>query len=192
MKFSLYQKRLSHFNVQRNILAGLSSVFLAIILLQTILLFFKQQRVIINPPELTQSYWVEGNRVSKSYVEEMTLFFAHLLLDVTESSVLPQGEVLLRYVTPQAYGDFKNKLLSDHKRLKKQQLGLQFTPQTIDFVAPLTVDLHGVLANYVGNKRISQVKETYRIAFFLKKGRLFLESFQTIQSEQTNHDEETF
>lgn len=192
MKFLLYQKKLSHFNVQRNILAGLAVVFLAIIVLQTILLFFKSQRVIISPPELTQSYWVEGNRVSKSYVEEMALFFAHLLLDVTQSNILPQGEVLLRYVAPGSYGDFKNKLLSDHKKLKKQQLSLQFIPQTIDFVAPLTLDVHGFLANYVGNKRVSQVKETYRIVFSCKKGRLFLESFQTIQSEQKDHEEETF
>ena len=192
MKFALYQKRLSHVNVQRNFLTGLTIVLLSVTLLLTLFLFFKQQRVIINPPEVTQSYWIEGNQVSKSYVEEMALFFTHLLLDVTESNILTQGEVLLRYVTPNAYGDFKSKLLNDHKRLKKQQLSLQFTPQTIDFVEPLTVDVSGFLANYVGAKKISQFKETYRMAFSQKKGRLFLESFQTIYSEQKEHEEEVF
>lgn len=189
MKFEFYHKRLSHVNVQRNFLIGFAVVMLLVMLLQTLLLFVKQQRVIISPPELKQSYWVQGNLLSKSYVEEMALFFAHLLLDVTESNLLLQGEVLLRYVTPSAYGDFKNKLLNDHKKLKKQQLSLQFIPQTIDFITPLTVELTGFLANYVGAKKIAQVKETYRMSFSQTKGRLFLESFQTIYSEQKQHEE---
>lgn len=188
MRFLLYQKRLSNVNVQKNFLAGLAIVLLAIILLQTLLLFFKQQRFIISPPELTQSYWVKGNQVSKSYVEEMALFFAHLLLDVTEANLLLQGEVLLRYVSPSAYGEFKNKLLNDHKRLKKQQLSLQFVPQTIEFVAPLTVDITGFLANFVGAKKVAQFKETYRMMFVQKKGKLFLESFQTINSGQKDYE----
>ena len=189
MKFALYQKRLSHINVQRNFLLGLTVVMLLVLLLQTLLLFLKQQRFIISPPEVKQSYWVEGNLLSKSYVEEMALFFTHLLLDVTESNLLLQGEVLLRYVTPSAYGDFKNKLLSDHKKLKKQQLSLQFIPQTIDFIKPLTLDVTGLLINYVGSKKIAQFKETYRMGFSQQKGRLFLESMQTIYSEQKEHEE---
>src|SRR5579872_7139368 len=113
MKFSLQKKRLSHLNVQRNLLAGLSFILLLIVLLQTLLLFFKREKIIINPPELKQGYWVEGDRFSNSYLEEMALFFTHLMLDVSESSVIPQGEVLLRYVSPESYGDFKTKLLSD-------------------------------------------------------------------------------
>ena len=91
MKFEFYQKRLSHVNVQRNFLICFAVVMLLVMLLQTLLLFVKQQRVIISPPELKQSYWVQGNLLSKSYVEEMALFFAHLLLDVTESNLLLQG-----------------------------------------------------------------------------------------------------
>src|SRR5687767_8218465 len=120
MQFSLSKKRLGHLHVQRNLLASLSAVLLLIAFLQTLLLFFKKERTIITPPELSQSYWVQGNRFSPSYLEEMALYFTHLLLDVTESNVLLQGEVLLRYVSSEAYGRFKAKLLEDEKRLKKQ------------------------------------------------------------------------
>ena len=64
MDFSLQQKRLTYLHVQRNILAGIVAVGLIVLLLQTWLLFFKQERVIISPPELNQSYWVEGHRFS--------------------------------------------------------------------------------------------------------------------------------
>lgn len=189
MKFVLYQKQLSHLNVQRNFLLGLGVVLLLVVFLETILLFFKQQRFIISPPELKQSYWVEGNKISQSYVEEMALFFAHLLLDVTESNILSQGDVVLRYVKSEMYDHFKMKLLDDHKKLKKQQSSLQFTPVDLDFVEPLTLDLTGILANYIGGKRITQFRETYRMVLNQKHGRLFLESFEVVKSEQRGDDE---
>lgn len=189
MKFLLYQGRLSHIQVQRNFLVGLCVILSLSILLQTWLLCFKKERVIISPPELTQSYWVEGNRFSNNYIEEMALFFAHLLLDVTEASLIPQGEVLLRYVIPDSYGAFKTKLLQDHKRLKQQQLSLHFSPQSTKFIKPLTLDISGMLTSYVAAQKVGQVKETYRIKFTQKQGRLFLAAFEVVQAESKHEAE---
>lgn len=189
MKFTLYQARLAHVNVQRKFLMGLCAVLLMIALLQSIFLFTKNERVIITPPELQQSYWVEGNHFSNSYLEEMALFLAHLLLDVTQDNIIAQGEVALRYASPECYGTLKGKLLSDEKRLKKHQLSLHFIPKSIVFVKPLSIDIQGYLASYVGAQRISQVPETYRVTFSQKRTRLFLESFEIIHSERGIQDE---
>jgi type IV conjugative transfer system protein TraE len=116
----------------------------------------------------------------------MALFFSHLLLDVSQDNIIPQGEVLLRYVTPESYGTFKAKLLEDEQRLKKHQLSLHFIPKSIVFVNPLMVEVEGYLANYVASQRVSQFQETYRIGFSQKKSQLFLDSFQVIKSEQGN------
>ena len=189
MKFLFQQKRLGHLQIQRNWYAGFSIILVLIVLLQTILLFFKNEKIIISPPELTQSYWVEGNRFSNSYLEEMALFFTHLILDVSESNILPQGEILLRYVSSNAYGEFKNKLLSDEKRLKNQQLSLQFTIQEVEFIEPMKANIVGSLSSYVGSPKISTTQDTYRISFSQKKSRLFLESFEMIKSEKEKMDE---
>lgn len=189
MKFLYHEKRLSHLIIQRKFLVGLCGILLMIVVLQITLLFFKHEKVIITPPELSQSYWVEGHRFSPSYLEEMAVFFAHLLLDVSESSILPQGEIILRYVWPESYGDFKKKLISDEKRLKKQQLSLHFKAKTIEFHAPLILDIKGTLLSYVGSKKISEVQETYRMRLTQHQGRLFLESFEVIQSNEEKIDE---
>lgn len=192
MKFSLYQKKLSHINVQRNALAGLSLLLLVIVLLQTLFLFLKKERIIISPPDAKQSYWIEGNRFSPSYLEEMSLFLCHLLLDITESNIIPQGEVLLRYISPKTYGAFKTKLLEDEKKLKQEQLSLHFMPQEIQLSPDsLTVDVTGDLISYVSTQKISQVRETYRLIFEHKLGRLFLQSFKMIKSERENVNETT-
>jgi conjugal transfer pilus assembly protein TraE len=189
MKFILFKKRLGHLSVQRNTLAGLTAILLLVVLLQVVLLFFKNERIIISPPELNQSYWIEGKRFSQSYLEEMALLFTHLLLDVTEESVIPQGEVILRYVRPEYYGTFKAKLLDDEKRLKKQQLSLNFRPKNFGFPKPLVIDIQGILTSYVASQKVSQVQETYRLRFSQKSGRLFLDSFEVIQSEGEHFDE---
>ncbi len=189
MQFSFYQKRLGHLAAQGKLFVGLSAVLLMIVLLQTLLLFFKHEKIIISPPELNQGYWVEGDRFSNSYLEEMALFFSHLLLDVSAASILPQGEVILRYVLPEAYGVFKTKLLSDEKRLKKQQLSLHFNPQTVEIPKDRVVEITGTLSAYVGARKISQQQETYQVVFAKRKGRLFLESFELIKSQGENTDE---
>ncbi len=189
MKFLFHQKRLGHLQIQRNGFAGLAFILLLIVLLQTVLLFFKKEKIIISPPELTQSYWVEGDRFSNSYLEEMALFFTHLMLDVSEANILPQGEILLRYVSSNAYGAFKTKLLGDEKRLKSQQLSLQFTPHSVELIEPMQADITGSLSSYVGSQKISNSQETYRVSFSQHKGRLFLESFELIKSDKEQPDE---
>jgi conjugal transfer pilus assembly protein TraE len=188
MKLTLKEKRLSHIQFQRNLLAGLSMCLLTVTVLQTTLLFFKTEKTIINPPELKQSYWVEGNTFSPAYLEEMALYFSHLLLDVSAANVLYQGDVLLRYVASNEYGHFKAKLLEEQKRLKAENVSLNFNP--VDCVVvpgQMTVDVNGDLHTFVSDKKISQHRETYRVVFTGKAGRLFLKSFQLIK---TAHPEE--
>ena len=190
MKHLLYQKSMSHLYGQRNALLVLSAGLLSIVLLLTILLFFKNEKTIISPPELKQGFWVEGNRFSPSYLEEMALYFTHLLLDVSDANIIPQGEILMRYAVPEAYGPFKAKILSDEKKLKKEQLSLHFLPVDIQvFADNLSVEVGGDLISYVGSRKVSTVRETYRITFKQRQGRLFIESFQMVKSEkEQTHD----
>ena len=133
------QTRIAYLVSQRNILAGLSSVLLGIVLLQSIFLFFRHERIIVSPPELHQSYWVEGNRFSESYLEEMAVFFAHLLLDVSSDSLLYQGEVILRHVDAESYSRIRTKLFADAAQLKKENATSRFQPKNICLCKATTV-----------------------------------------------------
>lgn len=185
MKLQFKEKRLTNLNFQRNSLLGLSAVLMGVVFLQTILLFFKNDRVIIMPPETKQSFWVEGNRFSPVYLEEQGLYFAHLLLDVSVSNILSQGEILLRYVDPKYHGDFKKRLLEDEQRLKKDNLSLMFTPIECEvFPDHLMVELTGDLNGYVGNKKVTTNRETYRFEFSNHKGRLFLKKMSVVKTRR--------
>lgn len=184
MKLSFQEKRLTSLSFHRNVLAGLSCLLLFTNLLQSLLLFLKNEKVILMPPESKQSYWIEGNRFSPSYLEEQALYFTHLLLDVTEASILTQGDVLLRYVHSQMYGTFKTKLYEDEKRLKKDNLSLHFIPIECEvFPKDMKVHITGDLMGYVASKKVTSYRETYALSFSSVKGRLFLKSFDVIKTD---------
>lgn len=187
MDFRLNQHRLKNLKFHRDVLAGVCGILLALNAAQSVGLLFRQERVIITPPQLTQGFWVEGNRFSPQYLEEMALHYAHFLLDVTEKSVLYQGEIILRYVVPESYGAFKAKLLEDEKYLKQNHLSTRFAPaEAILSPNQLRVDISGELMTYVGNKKISQAKETYRFQFQNRSGRLLIESFTLLKSDKNS------
>lgn len=185
MDLHLNQHRLGDLKFQRNTIAGLCAVLLGINAIQTLSLFFRQERVIITPPQLSQGFWVEGNRFSPQYLEEMALHYAHFLLDVTEKSILYQGEIILRYVVPESYGAFKAKLFEGEKNLKTNHLSTRFTPSDV-MISPeqLRVDITGELMSYVADKKISQARETYRFQFHNQSGRLLIKDFSLVKSDR--------
>ena len=176
---------IARLHVQRNGLAGLSLTLLVVVVMQSFLLFFKSPQTIILPPETKQSFWVEGNRFSPVYLEEQGMYFAHLLLDVSASNILAQGEILLRYVDSSYHGEFKTRLFKEEQRLKRNNLSLNFVPCDCEvFPSEMALEITGDLNGYVASKKISSHRETYRLEFTSVKGRLFLKSFKVLKSDQ--------
>jgi conjugal transfer pilus assembly protein TraE len=191
MKFDLREQRFSHLHFQRNVLGGFVLCLLPATSILAVLLFFKQERIVVHPPELRQSYWVEGNRFAPAYLEEMGLYFAHLLLDVSPANILYQGDVLLRYVWPKTYGEFRSRIMEDQKRLKQENVSMVFNPVECTVIpGQMAVEIHGDLVTFVADKKISSRRESYRVAFEGKSGRLFLKSFTLLLTASTQENEE--
>ena len=113
------------------------------------------------------------------------MYFAHLLLDVSASNILAQGEILLRYVDSAHHGDFKTRLFKEEQRLKRDNLSLNFVPCDCEvFPSEMALEITGDLNGYVASKKISSHRESYRLEFTSVKGRLFLKSLKVIKSDQ--------
>ena len=192
MKHLFLTKRLTNLQFQRNTLLGLSGVLLLIAFLQTLFLFLRSEKTIILPPEIKQSFWVEGNRFAPSYLEEQGTYFCHLFLDVTSSNVLFQGDIILRYVDPEFYSEIKQQLLNEEVRLKKENLTLHFMPIEVKvYPETLSVLVTGELNSYVGGKKITSQKKAFRVDFTSNQGRLFLKSFQNLTLDEIKEEEKS-
>ncbi len=153
--------------------------------MQVLFTFFRSERIIVVPPDIKQEVWLEKRQVSASYLEEMALFFANLILESSPESAAYKRDIILRNTVSESYGTLKTKLLEDETRLKKEHLTTSFQANSIK-VDPdkLFVELTGDLLHFVGEKRISQSRDTYQFAFIYRQGRLLIQAFKLITSEQ--------
>lgn len=187
MKLRLSNGRLGDLLHQRNLLLSLVTVLLMINGIQALFTLFRDERVIVVPPDLNQKVWLEKNKVSASYLEEMALVFASLILESSPESAAYKRDIILRNAASESYGALKGTLLRDEKRLKKEHVTTSFQANALK-VDPhnLKVDLTGDLLRFVGEKRISQSRDTYQFQFDYKAGRLLIKSFKLIS---TDHEE---
>lgn len=191
MDRNIEQNRISYLLSQRNILAALSCILLLIVLLEAIFLFFRSEKIIISPPELHQRYWVEGNRFSEGYLEEMAIFYAHLLLDVSAETLLYQGEVVLRSVDADSYSRIRTQIFKDAEKLKKENATSRFEPKkAIISNKDMEVKLKGVMTQFVSGKLVSSFEETFIIRFSSYKGKLYIKDFALLDTKNKKFNDD--
>lgn len=190
MKIGLSNSRLGDLWQQRNLLLTLVATLLLINFTQALFTLFRNERIIVVPPDINQEFWIEKNQVSPSYLEEMALFFATLILESSPESAAYKRDIILRHATSHGYGPLKARLLEDEKRLRKEHVTTSFQPNAIKVVPHMmTVEITGDLLRFVGEKRISQSRDTYQFQFDYKSGRLLIKSFKLIATDKPLPDE---
>lgn len=190
MKTAIQLSHLQKLIAQRNgylvLAAGL--VVLCLLLSCLTLRLVGRERIVVTPPVVHQSFWVDHSDVSPQYLAEMTSFFAQLLLTKTPSNAAYQRETLLRYTDPTYYGAFKNKLVAEEDHMAASHITLAFYPVNIEVdVAKLTARITGELHATVGDAPLPLVRLTYRVQYRYDQGRLLIQSFQEEKSEENTH-----
>ncbi len=158
------------------LLAG--SVLTNIILATLAIRASGRERIVVLPPAVHRSFWVEPERVSREYLEQMGYFLAQLVLDVTPQSTDYQAKVLLQYASPGASGALKTALTAATERLKRDGAATVFATQ--DLVvdeATMRVGLRGKLTTWISDRRVSEVPKGYALGFRVDAGRILLDTF---------------
>ncbi len=144
-----------------------------------------RERVVVVPPTVHKSFWVETERVSAEYLEQMAYFLAQLTLNVTPASVDHQARVLLQYVAPASYGELRATLLAAAERVKRDGASTVFSTQDLVIDEPgLRVGVRGQLSTFISDRRVGDVAKGYAIELQYAGGRIFLKAFR----ETSPHD----
>lgn len=138
-----------------------------------------RERVVIVPPTIHKTFWLESDRVSAEYLEQMGYFLMQLTLNVTPQSVEHQAKVLLQYAAPASFGELRTALLAAAERLKRDGASTVFSAQelAVDERA-LRVGVRGQLTTFVSDRRVSEVSKGYSIELQYSAGRVFLKAFR--------------
>ena len=99
MNIKLFNSRLLNILQQRNMLLAIAFSLLLLNFVQASYLFMKVDRILVVPADVRKEFWVEQNRVSSSYLEEMAIVFADLILENTPSGAAYRRDIVLRNST---------------------------------------------------------------------------------------------
>ena len=137
------------------------------------------ERIVVVPPAIHKTFWVESDRVSSEYLEQMGYFLMQLTLDVTPQSVDHQAKLLLQYAAPASFGELRTALLAAAERLKRDGASTVFSAKdlVVDERA-LRVGVRGQLTTFISDRRVSEVSKAYAIELEYSGGRLFLKAFR--------------
>jgi conjugal transfer pilus assembly protein TraE len=138
-----------------------------------------RERIVLVPPTINKTFWVESERVSAEYLQQMAYFLMQLTLDVTPQSVDHQSSVLMQYAAPASYGELRSAMTATADRLKRDSASTIFSAR--DLVvdeATQRVGVRGQLTTYISDRRVSEVSKAYAIELQYTGGRVFLKAFR--------------
>ena len=163
----------------------LLAILLAISMLATLLLAAHtlrqagRERVVVVPPAIHKTFWVEAERVSPEYLEQMGYFLAQLTLNVTPQSVEHQSRLLLQYAAPAYWGDLRTAMAANAERIKRDGASTVFSPQDLQVdERTQRVGLRGLLTTFISDRRVSEVAKGYVIELQFAAGRIVLKTFR--------------
>ena len=137
------------------------------------------ERIVIVPPSIHKTFWVESDRVSSEYLEQMGYFLMQLTLNVTPQSVDHQAKLLLQYAAPASFGELRTALLAAAERLKRDGASTVFSAQNLVVdERTLRVGVRGQLTTFISDRRVSEVSKAYAIELQYAGGRMFLKAFR--------------
>ena len=152
----------------------------------SVAVFCRHEKTILVPGHMTKSFWVQGDEVSKEYLEEMGVYISKLLLDLSPGNIVHNHKALLRYASPEAYGSLKKQCLKEEEDYTSLQLSTHFKPTSVSAnPQTLSVEVKGILTSYVASKEIKSSPETIFLTFTHRGSGLLLErAAGTAQGEE--------
>lgn len=115
-------------------------LLLALILLVSVFilssgLLLKSTKTIVVPATLAREVVIEGsNGFSEEYIEEISIFFAHLLLNLRAENIAYNFSILLKYAAVESYHTLAEYFQAEEQKCKKYNLVTRFDVKKINII----------------------------------------------------------
>ena len=166
--------------------------FIVICLLSFVLLFesltlvLHRDRIVMVPMGSQKGeIWVDRFSASSDYLERLAVFFVERLMNTNPENRVWNRDSLLNFVSAKYYGDFKQYLLEEEKRLNDDSISTTFDLQEAEVVSLAfnTVRVKGTLFSYVRGREVSREKMSFVVKFAKVGHSLLVESFKLEDSK---------
>ena len=158
----------------------------------TLMLSVKSQRILLVPPQITKEFWIERDRVAPEYMEQMGVFIATLVGNLSPGNAEFNVNMLIKHYLDPAHNNPEviRELLGQAAYIKKNNMTQAFFPSSISIVdsGNMKVRVEGSNIINIGTARISGEKVSYLIRFNARDYKLYVEEF-TIESKEKDRDD---
>jgi conjugal transfer pilus assembly protein TraE len=176
-----FEENLKAIRNQRNLLFVLCCLLIFSLIVNSIFLLSKNERIVIVPPIVEKEFWVEEHKVSPTYLEQFGCFLGQILLTKSYYTAEAQRKTLLRHVDPAYITGLTERLEKEQEMLGKANSSYVFYITGIEVnLETKSVLLKGNRLFAVGNKVLSEEKESYLLGFSYKDSRLLLNRLEYI------------
>lgn len=185
MKLSVLRTKVAKLLQQRNVLFPTCIGLTICVMLLSIMLMYKKERIILVPAAYDKPFWVEGATVSPSYLEQMGLLLSGLMLTKSLQTSQAQMNLSLRHVHPSYVGAFRQFFLEEERTMKDEQLSFVFYPKEASVqMQDHTVFVQGERALYIGRREVEREPSMYKFRFTVMNGRCFLIDLQVEEKKK--------
>ncbi len=161
------------------------------LVITTLMLSVKTERILLVPPKMTKEFWIERDRVAPEYMEQMGVFVATLVGNLSPVNAEFNVNMLIRhYLDPSHQNpEVIQELLGQAAYIKKNNITQAFFPSSISIVDSenMKVRVEGSSIINIGTNRISGERVSYLIRFDARNYKLYVEEF-AIESKEKVRD----
>lgn len=137
-----------------------------------------KERVVFTPPNIEQEMWIEANKASPEYLEQMAIFFATLAGNLSPGNAEYNVRILSNYCLPSKYNEVKAELASQASYIRKNNIQQSFFPKLVHLdEKKAKVQVEGDVYRNIGTTKISQEKMVFHVTFKMKKFKLYIDEF---------------
>ena len=172
---------------QRNLFLLFALLLLVTSVALSIKLMSSNEKVVL-VPGLLQEVWVEDSGVSKGYLEETTLMYLPMLLDLNPAIVDHKADIIFKYISqskPRYMESMQEYFARSKAQYKQFGLSTYFSVKTLEVdTKNLHVIANGVLTSRYGDRGIESTITSYGLSYEWVGGRLRLKEFERIKEEK--------
>ena len=184
MKLKVQTSFLQHVIRRRNGYLALASgsLLLNVLLGIALISMIGREKIILLPPRISQTFWVEHGDVSPEYLAEMGQFFTTLRFNVAANNAEMQRDMLLHYVSPEYYTALKIELINEAAQMAKNRVSSVFYPVDIKTdIKRLEVLVTGDLLTTIGNNQLPVKRITYKVSYSHNNYRLLVKKLTEVE-----------
>jgi len=154
-------------------------VLLALSLAAAIIKLSGSERIVVVPPVINKSFWIESEKMSAEYLEQMAYYLAQLTLSVTPANARFQLDLLLKHTSPTFYQAMKQANERFLKKVAQESVVTFFTVQKIDTNADQkAVVMTGVQTTFLNGSKLADQPKKFLMQFQYENGRITLSNFK--------------